>query len=73
MLTFVLRSERFGDGMWSAGITSGVVRMLLERVGVLLKEGVFPEETSERGTGKVGYGDYPTAGGRGAAHSAVSG
>lgn len=44
MLTLILRSERFGDGNRGGAISRGMVRWLLERVEVLIGEGVFPEE-----------------------------
>ena len=47
MLTLCLRSERFGDGNWGGAISRGMVRWLLERVGVLMGEGGFPDAVEE--------------------------
>ena len=38
MLTFCLRPERFGEGMWRAAIRGGVIRLLLQRLQVLVEE-----------------------------------
>ena len=35
MLTYCVRGERFGDGLWATMIEEGYIRQILERVAVL--------------------------------------